>query len=58
MKDPMKSVPFVPITIPAGGASQSPLDQLSIDWHRDAFSFYLLDYISLSGIHHAVIWNN
>ena len=42
MKDHMKSVSFVPKTIPAGGASRSPQDSLSEDRHRsgDAFSFY------------------
>ena len=30
----MKSVSFVPKTIPAGDASQSPLDRLLVDWHR------------------------
>ena len=30
----MKSVSFVPKTIPAGGASRSPLDRFWVDWHR------------------------
>ena len=34
VKDPMKSISFVPKTIPADGSSRSPLDRLSVDWHR------------------------
>ena len=43
VKDPMKSVSFVYKTIPAGGASQSTLDCLWVDWHRSKrwiFIFY------------------
>ena len=49
VKDPMKSIPFVPKTIPAGGASQSPLDRLSVDWNRSKWwSFSHESFITAS----------
>ena len=34
VKDPMKPVSYVPETIPGCGASRSPLNRLSGDWHN------------------------
>ena len=38
----MKSVSFMPKTIPAGGSSRSPLDRLSVDWHHSKRSIFIL----------------
>ena len=37
----MKSVSFVPKTVPAGGPSRSPLDRLPVDWHRSKLCIFI-----------------
>ena len=47
VKDPMKSVSFVPKTTLASGASQSPFDCFSVDWHHLKWCIFILKFISL-----------
>ena len=49
----MKSISFVPKTIPAGDSSQNPLNHLSVDWHHSKAMhfhfFHLMDYVTVKG---------
>ena len=43
----MKSVSFVPKTIPAGGASQSPLGRLLVDRHRSKRCIFIICVVQI-----------